>query len=138
MFVGFTCCPPYYPVSVKITNVSAWLNLMPGSEPKFYLNGNAAYIGMLSFDEVTSMIEYVAVLQNEKIIDRFKPAIIIISKDLKGNDVYVCNFEFTTGDGLKINSKLYTDDSIDVAIQFRDDTELPDVIERGIKVEKAY
>lgn len=128
--------------SVKVTNhsVSCWLNLMPGSKGKFYVNGSLQ-IKNLS-DKKLNSIEFknISVYYSKNRIYSFKPVTgnSAVAEDLSLNPGEEKEFRFGMDDGLKIDERLMEADSVNLKIDIDyDDSDYIYEI-NNVNVERAY
>ena len=96
-------------LEIEVVEINSWLNLMPGSPGKFFLQGELAITNRGEEEIIALNIESISVYSGMVSIYNFKPYFESDSHS-KGNSISsnaTKNFRFGTEEGLKINEITY-------------------------------
>jgi hypothetical protein len=129
------------PLEVVKTEVSAWLNLMPGVSPgKFHLTGELT-LKNLGDKEINNIsLDNIIVYVSEEVIYSFKPYFKDILEEDNFNLKAGMNkvFAFGIEEGLKIDKRLEKNEIINTKFSFVSDEGMYSYSIDSIKVVKAY
>ena len=101
-------------VNLSVEKNVSWVNLMPGTRPKFHISGKISLLEGDNYNLKTTNLKYIKVFQNGKEIYFVKPK---IREEIKDN---VKNYLYSTISGLSIVKELDTKKNVDFEFVFKD------------------
>jgi len=90
-------------VNLDIEKNVSWVNLMPGSQPKFHISGKLSLLKGDDYELENTKLKYIKIYQSGKELYFIMPKVI---EDLNGN---VKNLTYSTLKGLNIDKTLNTE-----------------------------
>jgi len=120
-------------LKLDVNKLYAWLNLMPGSEPRFNISGDLDISFSKDYNLDNLKLKYVKVYQNNREIFYIQPT----TRENKTKDS-IKNILFSTLKGMILTPGFNPDKKVDVNLIFDDDGEELINSIKGIKVEKVY
>lgn len=125
---------------IKITDLNAWLNLMPGGPGSFHLSGEFnLFTDQDNFISEVQLKE-VSVFSKDELLYNFKP-ITQYSRaepDYSTNNRKIEVYQFYMESGLEIQEVLMSDNIISVEFVFNVDDVLTQVVKENVEVSRAY
>ncbi len=101
-------------VNLNVEKTISWVNLMPGSKPKFHISGKFNLLKSDDYNIENMKLKYVKVYQSDKEVYFVKPKVRVEDKgDIK-------QIMFSTLRGLSINKKLNTKQNVMFEFIFND------------------
>jgi len=129
-----------FQLDVEVTDLYAWLNLMPGSPGKFHLLGELKITNPGNHVIEELKLDKIKVYSDKELVYSFYP--FFNQKDLsKVNSIEPGGSrEYTFGveSGLKVDDRLMTDNLIDIEMKFISDLKFYQLNLNDIVVEQAY
>jgi len=101
-------------VNLSVEKNVSWVNLMPGTRPKFHISGKISLLEGDNYNLKTTNLKYIKVFQNGKEIYFVKPK---IREEIKDN---MKNYLYSTISGLSIVKELDTKKNVDFEFVFKD------------------
>ncbi len=121
-------------MNVDVIKINSWINLMPGTDPRFNISGEIEIKPKNSDYQLMDLLfTEIKIKQNGKTVYFIKPTVREETgkKDLR-------KLLFSTIKGLSITPDLNPDKHIDVELIFDDDGDELKYVIRNVKVEKIY
>ena len=112
-------------------NVS-WVNLMPGSDPKFHVSGKLALLKGDAYDNESTVLKYIKIYQAGKEMYFIKPK---IREEYQSE---IKSFLYSTIRGLSINPDLKIKNSVDFDFIFSDGDEKFTYAVTNVMIEEAH
>ena len=125
---------------VVITEMNTWLNLMPGSPGKFFLQGEMIIKNLTDETIEDISIDNVKVYSQEKLLFNFSP--ILEFKNLDGQKILKpgssIEYRFRTDGGIRLGTIEIPDDKVDVIFSVTGDSGKYIVDLKNVNVERTY
>ncbi len=119
-------------LNIKIDKNVSWVNLMPGSEPKFHISGKLSLLKGENYNNEKTTLKYVKIFQSGKEIYFVQPKV----REEFSNSIK--NFSYSTIRGLSINQDLKIDKPIDMEYIFSDPNGKFTHTVKNINIEEAH
>jgi len=101
-------------VNLELDKNICWVNLMPGSQPKFHISGKISLLKGDDYDNESTTLKFVKVYQANKELYYIMPKVI---DSVEGEKV---NMTYSTIKGLSINKELNTKKPVIFELIFQD------------------
>lgn len=122
----------YSDLNIKIGKAVSWLNLMPGTKPRFHISGILKLLNGENYNYKNTSLTYVKIYQSGKELYFIQPKIIEkITDDEK-------NISFSTIKGLSINKDLKIDKTINMEFIFSSPSGKKTFTVKNVKIEEAH
>jgi hypothetical protein len=127
-------------LELKVKNIHAWADFMPGSQHSFNLTGDLKITNNASSKINELKLDSLYVYQNGVIIYKIKPGF----EDMTGSGIILLakgetrNCKFGTNGKLSLNKELSLDKSVDLSLKFLFNGEIYIYKIKNVKVEKTY
>lgn len=119
-------------VNLEIEKTFSWVNLMPGSTPKFHISGKITLLKGDNYENNSTKLKFIKVYQSGKELYFIMPKVI---EELSGN---VKKITYSTVKGLSINKELKTKKPVEFEFLFKDGKEELLYREDNIIVEEVH
>lgn len=124
--------------AVADSNLYAWVNLMPGSRPRFHITGDVEIHGEEEVQLDSIIFKEVKVSQNNDNFYSFRPTIDLKTAETKNKNSKIRSIHFSDGRGYEIGSMFNFGKPVKLQFVFSYKTELFIYNTREVKVEKVY
>ncbi|GBD88796.1 hypothetical protein BMS3Abin03_02738 [bacterium BMS3Abin03] len=127
-------------IEIKSHSVNCWLNLMPGSHGKFFMNGELEIINTGKNDIKRIDLSSITIYSNKEVVYNFNPITEtkFLNDDLSLDAGEEKFFRFSTDGGLKLDERLMGNNIIDMKIEIMFDTNKIIYEIDSVTVERAY
>jgi hypothetical protein len=119
-------------VNLEIEKNVSWVNLMPGSEPKFHISGKLSLLNGDDYENETTQLKYIKVYQSGEELYYIMPKVI---EELDGT---VKKLTFSTIKGLNISKTLDTKSPVVFEFLFYDGKDELKYRENNVIVEEVH
>lgn len=125
-------------INIDLVKISSWVNLMPGSESSFFVNGLLRIKNNNDFD-IDSLRLRLNVYQDNNMLYSIKPTIDAAAEERSSfKSGLEKEFTFAVEKGLKINKDLNFDKPVNLEFMFSAKGKLYTYKLDSITIEKAY
>ena len=125
---------------VVITEMNTWLNLMPGSPGKFFLQGEMIIKNLTGETIEDISIDNLKVYSKEKLLFNFSPILELKNQD--GQKILQphssIEYRFRTDGGIRLGNIEILDDKVDIIFSVTGDSGKYIVDLKNINVERTY
>jgi hypothetical protein len=104
-------------VNLDIEKNVSWVNLMPGTEPKFHVSGKLSLLQGEDYNSESTILKYIKIYQNGEELYYIMPKVIV--DEVEGAKT----FTYSTIKGLSINKNLNTKEPVLFELIFMDGKE---------------
>ena len=121
-------------IDVYVDKIYSWINLMPGTEPRFNISGEFKVLKSKNYSIKDMELDLVKIYQKGREVYTIKPTSRTIVNNKKGK----MKVMFSTIKGLMLTPELNSKEKVDVKLIFRQDTDLYQYLIKNVPIEKVY
>ena len=128
-------------ISINHSDISYWLNLMPGGPASFHITGNLKVKNLESYDIKELNLNEIILTQEDKPVYRFEPVLESLNENIPGKTLTVGEekeFRFGVKTGLEVKPELDSEKTVTVHLAFSSGEKIFEHLISDIKIEKAY
>jgi len=119
-------------LNLQIEKNVGWINLMPGTKPKFHVSGKLALLKGDSYNNEKTVLNFIKIYQSGKEIYFIKP------KVREEYSIEIKSFVYSTIRGLSLNQDLNTKKSVNFEFLFSDGNEKFNYSVNNIMIEEVH
>ena len=119
---------------IQTNNIYSWINLMPGSEPRFNITGDINLVASAEKDYSKVILNRISVIQENKTIFQIIPTV----REGEWNENEGRDFIFSTIKGILLTPDFDREKKIDIELRFTDGQNTYTFKIINNKVEKVY
>ncbi|MCB9210772.1 MAG: hypothetical protein H6609_15510 [Ignavibacteriales bacterium] len=119
-------------VNLNIQKNASWVNLMPGTQPKFHVTGKLDLLEGENYDPLKTELKFIKIYQNEEELYYIMPKVI---EEISGDTKILT---FSTLKGLSINKNLDTKNPVVFEFIFKQDNNELKYRDNNVLVEEVH
>jgi hypothetical protein len=104
-------------VNLDIEKNVSWVNLMPGTEPKFHVSGKLTLLNGENYNNKSTILKYIKIYQEGEELYYILPKVVV--EEVDGEKTFI----YSTIKGLSINKNLNTKEPVLFELIFMDGKE---------------